>query len=100
MDTQDKAHLDEEFKKLLTKIRPYIINLSIPQYITSCRVWMEKLSICEAGERGIRNEYLGELYRQIQSGKIDEPFLSSPPEGPLLEIIHHGSVIIFQKKLK
>lgn len=95
MDEQLSLKLDEEFKVVLKNIRPYIVQLTKPNYITSCRVWMEKLSTCLAEESGARNDYLSELYRQIQNGKIEEPFLSAPPDGPLLDLILPGSVRIF-----
>lgn len=76
---EPETKLDEEYKICLKFLRPYIINTTNPNYVSHCRVWIEKMSACSANQKDVRNKYMNELCRQMQNGKLEEPFTLPPP---------------------
>ncbi|KAF2893308.1 hypothetical protein ILUMI_12864 [Ignelater luminosus] len=75
--------LDVEFRRILRIIKIYIPCIMNLNYLTSYRVWLEKLSEIDSSEKEERNRYLLELCRQIQDGILEVPFTQPPLRGPL-----------------
>ncbi|XP_023289219.1 golgin subfamily A member 4 [Orussus abietinus] len=81
-DEQEALKLDESFKETLSRIRPHLLALNSPENAQLCRAWLDKLSH-SSSQRVLRNEYLVELYRQLQSGHLGGIFIDPPVNGPL-----------------
>ncbi|KAF5295219.1 hypothetical protein FQR65_LT10503 [Abscondita terminalis] len=75
--------LDAEFRRILRIIKPYIPCIMNNEYLTSYRLWLEKLSSASPAEKEERNRYIMELCYQIQDGILEYPFLQLPQDGPL-----------------
>ena len=84
-DEQEALKLDENFKEILTQVRPYIVDLTSKDDAHLCKIWLEKLSGIST-QRQLRNEYLLELHRQLSLGQIDNIFRKPPPSGPLIPL--------------
>ncbi|XP_033214880.1 protein Hook homolog 3-like isoform X2 [Belonocnema kinseyi] len=84
-DEQEALKLDENFKEILSRVRPYIVNLTSKEDAQFCKVWLEKLSTIST-QRKLRNEYLLELYRQLSLGRIESTFRKPPPGGILIPL--------------
>lgn len=86
MDDQDyhlNKRLDGEFRRILRVIKPYIPCIMNNEYLTSYRLWLEKLSGVGPSEKEERNRYVMELCYQIQDGILEYPFTQLPTDGPL-----------------
>ena len=81
-DEQEALKLDENFKDILSRVRPYIVSLTSKEDAQLCKVWLEKLSAIST-QRKLRNEYLLELHRQLSLGRIENIFRKPPPKGVL-----------------
>lgn len=82
-DEDTDKTLDVEFRRILRVIKIYIPCIMNINYLTSYRIWLEKLSEIDSSEKEERNRYLLELGRQIQDGVLEAPFTQPPLRGPL-----------------
>lgn len=82
-DNHSHKKLDSEFRRILRIIKPYIPCIMNNDYLTSYRLWLEKLSEVGSNEKKERNRYLIELCYQIQDGILEYPFTELPTVGSL-----------------
>ncbi|KAK5641278.1 hypothetical protein RI129_009825 [Pyrocoelia pectoralis] len=82
-ESQASRELDDEFRRILRIIKPYIPCIMNNSYLTSYRLWLEKLSMADVTEKKERNKYIIELCYQIQDGILEFPFTELPGDGPL-----------------
>ncbi|KAK2576348.1 hypothetical protein KPH14_005705 [Odynerus spinipes] len=81
-DEQEALKQDEFFKRTLTSVRPFILNLTSAEDAQLCKIWLDKLSL-SSSQRSLRNDYLLELYQQLKRGHVGGVFSKPPPVGSL-----------------
>nr|CAD7569651.1 unnamed protein product [Timema californicum] len=79
--------LDEEFRKSLLHIKPFVYALSTSQSAKLCASWLQKLNNAPSRERVIRNAYLVEMCKQAEKQRLSAPFNNPPPAGPLRPLL-------------
>ncbi|CAH0405140.1 unnamed protein product [Chilo suppressalis] len=79
----ENANLDNEFKRYLEIMRPYLTQIVDQDVINICKAWIQKLSDCEVNEKILRNKYVFALCYQLAKGMLQEPFLKFPEKGTL-----------------
>jgi len=84
-DEQEALKLDEHFKRILTNVRPYVLNLASVDEAHLCKIWLEKLN-STISQRNLRNEYLLELSRQLRAGALEGIFKTQPPDDLLMPL--------------
>ncbi|XP_039312804.1 uncharacterized protein LOC105202939 [Solenopsis invicta] len=84
-DEQEALKLDEHFKRTLTHIRTYVLNLNSVEETHLCGIWLEKLNSTIL-QRNLRNEYLLELSRQLKAGTLAGIFKTKPPNDLLMPL--------------
>ncbi|XP_076160718.1 centrosomal protein of 112 kDa [Ptiloglossa arizonensis] len=82
---QEALKLDECFKETLTRVRPYVLELTSTESAQLCKVWFDKLNAAST-QRRLRNEYLLELCKQLKMGRIEGIFSRPPPNGLLIPL--------------
>ncbi|KAK9887768.1 hypothetical protein WA026_000083 [Henosepilachna vigintioctopunctata] len=78
--------LDVDYNQILLIIKSLIRNVTNNDHMAQFRIWLEKLDNTSNEEKGIRNQYLMELARQIRCKHLESPFTEAPPVGALLPI--------------
>lgn len=94
-DNTESDKLDVEYRQILRIIKPFVATINNNTYLSQYKVWLEKLSTTEKLNKVVRNQYLMELARQIQSLELSPPFTSNPPLGMLQPLKHR-----FESKCK
>ncbi|XP_038220805.1 uncharacterized protein LOC119838775 [Zerene cesonia] len=83
MDENDITNLDNEFKRYLQILRPYLGQLLDQDVIEICNAWIKRLSNCNDDEKCYRNKYIFALCYQLAKGILEKPFLSPPSSSSL-----------------
>lgn len=84
-DEQEALKLDENFKRILTHVRPFVLNLTSVDEAHLCKIWLDKLNSIIL-QRNLRNEYLLELFRQLRAGTLEGIFRTQPPNDLLMPL--------------
>ncbi|XP_011700204.1 PREDICTED: uncharacterized protein LOC105457299 isoform X2 [Wasmannia auropunctata] len=92
-DEQEALKLDEHFKRTLTHVRTYILNLRSVEEAHLCRIWLDKLN-STISQRNLRNEYLLELCRQLRAGTLEGVFKTEPSDNLLTPLPSSHAVCI------
>lgn len=86
MMDENSMSLDQEFKRYLQIMRPYLGQLADQDVIDICNSWIQRLSNCCEKEKPLRNKYVFVLCYQLAKGILDEPFLKTPSKEELPSI--------------
>ncbi|CAH0727674.1 unnamed protein product, partial [Brenthis ino] len=78
MEKQDEGNLDEEYKRYLEIVRPYLSQLLDQDVIDLCNAWVQKLCNSKRNEKILRNKYMCSLYYQLSRGILEKPFVCKP----------------------
>ena len=102
----ERDPLDEEFIQLMLEVENGYSELSkhekvrIEQWVTP----MQSKKLCQVTTNALwkknRNKYASQLLGQVKEGKLLDPFVKVPPEGPIPQFQSHSFTRTLPKKPK